>query len=82
MSKVFIVSFSMSDGYAPPSLSTSFHDTLEEAKVSFEDCLDSIGEDPAVVELLEFNTESKDQFRRDYFDGDYDEVLERRELAG
>ena len=76
MAKVWVVNFTSTEGPYPPSISTSFHLDEGEAKTTYQDCLDSVGEDPSTVELFEFDTETRAQFRREYFEGTYEDLEE------
>ena len=58
MSTVFIVNHSISGPYA--QCYSSFHHTPEGAASAFFDCKQSVGEDPALIELIALDTETLD----------------------
>lgn len=58
MATVFIVNHSISGPYA--QCYSSFHKTAEEAAEAFFECKQSVGEDPALIELIALDTETLD----------------------
>lgn len=76
MAKVWVVNFGMNQGPYPPSISTSFHTAREAADATYQDCLEAVGDDPCTVEMIEFDPVTGDQFRREYFEGTYEDLEE------
>ena len=58
MANIFIVNHSISGPYA--QCFSSYHKTEEEAASAYFDCKQSVGEDPALVELILLDTETLD----------------------
>ena len=58
MAQIFIVNHSVSGPYA--QCFSSYHHTETEAAGSFVDCKNSVGDDPALVELILLDTETLD----------------------
>jgi hypothetical protein len=58
MATVFIVNHSISGPYAQSW--HYFHKTAEEAGSDFFDCKQSVGEDPALIQLIALDTETLD----------------------
>jgi hypothetical protein len=58
MASIFIVNHSISGPYA--QCFSSFHKTEEEGAGAFVDCKNSVGEDPALIELIRLDTETLD----------------------
>ena len=58
MATIFIVNHSISGPYAQSF--SSYHKTEEEAAEAFFECKQSVGEDPALVELIALDTETLD----------------------
>ena len=58
MANIFIVNHSTSGPYA--QCFSSYHKTEEEAASAYFDCKQSVGEDPALVELILLDTETLD----------------------
>ena len=58
MASVYIVNHSISGPYT--QCYSSFHHTPEEAASAFFDCKQSVGEDPALIELIALDTETLD----------------------
>ena len=56
MATVFIVNHAISGPYAQSW--NYFHKTEEEAAGSFVDCKNSVGEDPALIQLIALDTET------------------------
>ena len=58
MANIFIVNHSISGPYS--QCFSSYHKTEEEAASEFFECKQSVGEDPALVELILLDTETLD----------------------
>ena len=58
MANIFIVNHSISGPYA--QCFSSYHKTEEEAASAYFDCKQSVGEDPALIELILLDTETLD----------------------
>lgn len=56
MANIFIVNHSISGPYA--QCFSSYHKTEAEAAGSFVDCKNSVGEDPAMIQLIALDTET------------------------
>ena len=56
MATIFIVNHTTGGFYT--STSSSYHRTEEDAAITFEECKDSVGEDPACIELIRLDTET------------------------
>lgn len=56
MANIFIVNHSISGPYA--QCFSSYHHTETEAAGSFVDCKNSVGDDPALIQLIALDTET------------------------
>ena len=56
MANIYIVNHSISGPYA--QCFSSFHKKEDEASEAFVDCKNSVGEDPALIELIRLDTET------------------------
>lgn len=56
MATIFIVNHAIGGYYA--STSSSYHHTEEDAVIAFEECKDSVDEDPACIEIIRLDTET------------------------
>lgn len=56
MAQIFIVNHSISGPYA--QCFSSYHHTETEAAGSFVDCKNSVGDDPALIQLIALDTET------------------------
>lgn len=69
MNKLFIVSMSTHDGPYGPSVDTTFHRNEDDARGSFQECLDSLGEDPSTISLVELDLATLQSTILDSFEG-------------
>jgi len=74
MATIFIVNHS-TGGYHTYS-SSFYHHTEEEARLAFEDSKESVGEDPAYIELVRLDTETLDAVTLDWWEGNIDDLEE------
>ncbi len=75
MGKVYIVNHAISGGTYVES-SHWFHHTEEEAVESFEDSVNSVGEDPTRVELICLDTETLEAVTITGWEGTFDDLDE------
>ena len=54
MADIYIVNFTTGGMY--PSNESSFHLVESEAHAAFHDCLESVGDDPVMIELIRIDT--------------------------
>lgn len=69
MSKIYIVSMSTTQGPYGPTVNMSYHRNEDDARGSFQECLDSLGEDPSTVLLIEVDGETMTESIIDSFEG-------------
>jgi hypothetical protein len=74
MAKFYTVTFAVNQGPYPPSIETTYHDTLEEAQKEAQVCLDSAPDDPYIIELVEVDTVTKVNRHLDTWEGTYDDL--------
>jgi hypothetical protein len=79
---LFIVSMSTTQGPYGPTVNMSYHRTEEEARVSYEECLDSVGEDPSTVLLVRVDESTMTETILDSFEGTDEEFGYEGEEAG
>lgn len=58
MADIYIVNHSISGPYA--QCFSSYHSNEPEAQNAFADCIDSVGEDPALIEIIRLDTVTLD----------------------
>lgn len=86
MATVFIVNHSISGPYSQSW--HSFHHTPEEAASAFFDCKQSVGEDPAMIQLIALDTETLDAVTHCEWEGtvfdleEQDAALEAEAFSG
>lgn len=73
MANIFIVTHSTSGGSYVENYN-SFHHTEEEARVSFNESMDSVGEDPCLIELIRLDTETLDAVSIESWEGTSDDL--------
>ena len=56
MADIYIVNVATGGYYTEQS--SYYHHTESEAHESFDECMDSVGEDPTLIELIRLNTET------------------------
>ena len=86
MATIFIVKHATGGYYT--TASSYYHHPEEEARLAFEDAKESVGEDPAYIELVRLETETLDAVTLDWWEGtiedleeSVDEELEKDENA-
>jgi hypothetical protein len=67
MATIFIVKHATGGYYT--TASSYYHHTEEEARLAFEDAKDSVGEDPAYIELVRLDTETLEAITHDWWEG-------------
>ena len=67
MATIFIVKHATGGYYT--TASSYYHHTEEEARLAFEDAKDSVGEDPAYIELVRLDTETLEAITLDWWEG-------------
>ena len=75
MDKVYIVNFIINEGMYISS-HTTYHKTLEEGRGEFNESLDSVGEDPTMVELVELDLTTLTGKTLESFEGTYEDLDE------
>jgi len=71
--KIFIVSMSTTEGPYGPTVSMTYHKTREEGQTSFQECVDSVTEDPSTIILIEVDGETLSETVLDSFEGTGDD---------
>ena len=66
---LFIVSMSTTQGPYGPTVNMSYHRNEDDARGSFQECLDSVGEDPSTILLVRVDEETMKATRLDSFEG-------------
>lgn len=77
MANIYIVNHSISGPYA--QCFSSFHKTEDEASGAFVDCKNSVGEDPALIELIRLDTETLEAVTIYGWEGTIDDLYEEEE---
>jgi len=72
MATIFIVNHSISGPYA--QCFSSYHKTEEEAAEAFFECKQSVGEDPALIELVRLDTETLEAVTITGWEGTYEDL--------
>jgi hypothetical protein len=75
MATVFIVNHSISGPYAQSW--QYFHKTEGEAAESFFECKQSVGEDPAMIQLIALDTETLDAVTHCEWSGNFEDLEEQ-----
>ena len=66
---LFIVSMSTHDGPYGPTVNMSYHRNEDDARGSFQECLDSVGEDPSTILLVRVDESTMTETILDSFEG-------------
>ena len=66
---VYIVSMSTTEGPTGPTVNMSYHRNEDDARSSFQECLDSVGADPSTILLVRVDEETMKATRLDSFEG-------------
>lgn len=66
---LFIVSMSTTQGPYGPTVNMSYHRNEDDARGSFQECLDSLGEDPSTVLLVRIDESTMTETILDSFEG-------------
>jgi hypothetical protein len=66
---IYIVSMSTTQGPYGPSVNMSYHRTEEEGRVAYDECLDSVGEDPSTILFVRVDEETMKETLLDSFEG-------------
>lgn len=74
MNKLFIVSVSTTRGPYGPSVDMSYHRNEDDARGSFQECLDSLGEDPSTVLLVRIDESTMTETILDSFEGTVEDL--------
>ena len=79
---LFIVSMSTTQGPYGPTVNMSYHRNEDDARGSFQECLDSLGEDPSTVLLVRVDEGTMTETILDSFEGTDEEFGYEEEEAG
>ena len=74
--KVYIVNFVINQGGDYTTMESTYHKTLEEGQGEFNESLDSVGEDPTMVELVELDLGTMKGKILESFEGTYEDLNE------
>ena len=74
MNKLFIVSMSTTRGPYGPTVNMSYHRNEDDARGSFQECLDSLGEDPSTVLLVRIDESTMTETILDSFEGTVEDL--------
>jgi hypothetical protein len=66
---LFIVSMSTTQGPYGPTVNMSYHRNEDDARGSFQECLDSVGEDPSTILLVRVDESTMTETILDSFEG-------------
>jgi hypothetical protein len=66
---LFIVSMSTTQGPYGPTVNMSYHRTEEEGRIAYDECLDSVGEDPSTILFVRVEEETMKETLLDSFEG-------------
>jgi hypothetical protein len=72
--RLFIVTMSTTQGPYGPSVNMTYHRNLEDAQSEFQVCLDSVGEDPSTITLVEVDGDTLKEIVHDSFEGTSDDL--------
>jgi hypothetical protein len=79
---LFIVSMSTTQGPYGPTVNMSYHRNEDDARGSFQECLDSVGEDPSTVLLVRVDESTMTETILDSFEGTDEEFAYQEEGTG
>jgi len=79
---LFIVSMSTTQGPYGPSVNMSYHRNEDDARGSFQECLDSLGEDPSTVLLVRIDESTMTETILDSFEGTEEDLGYDEEEVG
>ena len=79
---LFIVSMSTTQGPYGPTVNMSYHRNEDDARGSFQECLDSLGEDPSTVLLVRVDEGTMTETILDSFEGTDEEFAYQEEGTG
>ena len=71
---LFIVSMSTTQGPYGPTVNMSYHRNEDDARGSFQECLDSLGEDPSTVLLVRIDESTMTETILDSFEGTVEDL--------
>lgn len=77
MAQIYIVNHAISGGSYAQTFS-SYHHTEVEAQDSYDECMDSVGEDPVMIELVRLDTETLESTTIHTFEGSMDDLGDGR----
>jgi hypothetical protein len=66
---IYIVSMSTTQGPYGPTVNMSYHRTEEEGRIAYDECLDSVGEDPSTILFVRVEEETMKETLLDSFEG-------------
>ena len=79
---LFIVSMSTTQGPYGPTVNMSYHRNEDDARGSFQECLDSVGEDPSTILLVRVDESTRTETILDSFEGTEEDLGYEEEEAG
>jgi hypothetical protein len=71
---LFIVSMSTTQGPYGPTVNMSYHRNEDDARGSFQECLDSVGDDPSTILLVQLDESTMTQTILDSFEGTEEDI--------
>ena len=71
---LYIVSMSTTQGPYGPTVHMSYHRNEDDARGSFQECLDSVGEDPSTIRLVLVDESTMKETVLDSFEGTEEEL--------
>jgi hypothetical protein len=71
---LFIVSMSTTQGPYGPRVDMSYHRNEDDARGSFQECLDSVGDDPSTILLVQLDESTMTQTILDSFEGTEEDI--------
>lgn len=66
---IYIVSMSTTQGPYGPTVNMSYHRTEGEGRIAYDECLDSVGEDPSTILFVRIDEETMKETLLDSFEG-------------
>ena len=79
---LFIVSMSTTQGPYGPTVNMSYHRNEDDARGSFQECLDSVGEDPSTILLVRVDEGTMTETILDSFEGTEEDLGYDEEEVG
>jgi hypothetical protein len=73
---IYIVSMSTTQGPYGPTVNMTYHRDISDAESEYQECLDSLGEDPSTILLVKVDGETMESTTLQSFEGTMDDAYE------